>query len=286
MRPIQPSSFDYQLPQLIQSGPNSQAAGANAWGDSSSYSLQVPDNTFVGGNPRGSGAVDLQTSRTAANQVASGANSFLAGSNSIASGSGSIAVGTGCTASGIASTAFGTSTASNSYALATGNSVASGAYSVGLQYANAVRNGVFNFNGVPFASRGEAQTGIIVLGGTTTTTTTVALTSDLAAGSSTNQLSVPTAGQAIYGSGEIVARQTATNQVSAWTITLAIYNNGGTPATVPISNVANVFGGISLLSASPTIAVSGNNLVIFSGAKSSATIRWVATVRFTEIIYA
>lgn len=286
MRPIQPSSFEYQLSQLIQSGANSQAAGANAWGDSSSYSLQVPDNTPIGGNPRGSGAVDLQTSRTAANQVASGANSFLAGSNSIASGSSSIAVGTGCTASGIASAALGTSTASNNYALATGNSVASGAYSVGMQYANAVRNGVFNFNGVPFASRGEAQTGIIVLGGTTTTTTTVALTSDLSAGSSTNQLSVPNAGQVIYASGEIVARQTATTQVSYWTITTAIYNNGTAFASLPISTVALASGGITALSASPSIGVSGNNLIIFSGSKSASTIRWVATLRFTEIIYA
>jgi hypothetical protein len=43
------------------------------------FRLAVPDGTATGGNARGSSAVDLQTSRTAASMVASGASSFLAG---------------------------------------------------------------------------------------------------------------------------------------------------------------------------------------------------------------
>lgn len=46
-----------------------------------------------GGNARGIGAVDLQVSRTAATQVASGANSFAMGVDNTASGIGSAAVG-------------------------------------------------------------------------------------------------------------------------------------------------------------------------------------------------
>lgn len=61
----------------------------------------VPDGTAAGGNKRGSGAVDLNTSRSSASQVSSGSYSFISGRNNTASGSTvSIAIGDGNTASG------------------------------------------------------------------------------------------------------------------------------------------------------------------------------------------
>lgn len=54
---------------------------------------QLPDGTTTGGNARGAGAVDLQRSRTAATQVASGDESFCAGKNNTASAAKSIAFG-------------------------------------------------------------------------------------------------------------------------------------------------------------------------------------------------
>jgi len=57
--------------------------------------LSVHDGTATGGNARGANAVDLQTSRTAATQVASGASSFCAGFANTASGSYGTAVGYG-----------------------------------------------------------------------------------------------------------------------------------------------------------------------------------------------
>lgn len=89
----------------------------------------IPDGTATGGNARGNYAVDLQTQRTNATDVASGANStipggrrctasgtysFATGYRGVASGSGSVAFGgsgsfsTGATASGTNSFAFGT----------------------------------------------------------------------------------------------------------------------------------------------------------------------------------
>jgi len=46
---------------------------------SGAFLAQLPDNATTGGNKRGSYAVDLQTQRTAANQVAAGNNSVIGG---------------------------------------------------------------------------------------------------------------------------------------------------------------------------------------------------------------
>lgn len=48
---------------------------------SGSFSLHVPDATATGGNARGANAVDLQTSRSAATQVAAGIADFQVGAN-------------------------------------------------------------------------------------------------------------------------------------------------------------------------------------------------------------
>jgi hypothetical protein len=151
-RPIQPSAFSYLLPTLVQSGDNSQSSGASGWTPGGALSLQIPDNTVIGGNPRGLGAVDLQTQRTAATQVASGAGSFVAGVNNTASGAQATAFGSGntasgtqsfasgatCTASGNNSGVFGSScTASGAQSFATGSSsVASGAGAVAMGPSN------------------------------------------------------------------------------------------------------------------------------------------------------
>lgn len=65
---------------------------------SGAFSLQVPDGTTTGGNVRGANAVDLQTVRSAANQVAEGPSSFVAGLNCRAVGSGAVAIGNGALA--------------------------------------------------------------------------------------------------------------------------------------------------------------------------------------------
>lgn len=149
MRPIQPSAFQYLLPQLVQSGANTQTSGASGWTPGGGFSLQIPDNTIIGGNPRGLGAVDLQTQRTAATQVASGANSFVIGRDNTASGLQSFAMGNGNTASYIRSVAMGsasTSSGLNSFAngasciASASESVAMGASNASTQFATAMGN--------------------------------------------------------------------------------------------------------------------------------------------------
>lgn len=59
----------------------------------------IPDGTATGGNARGANAIDLQTSRTAATQVATGANSVAIGNRNTASNQYDIAIGFSCTTS-------------------------------------------------------------------------------------------------------------------------------------------------------------------------------------------
>jgi len=56
--------------------------------------IDIPDGTINGGNCRGNQAIDLQSERRQANQVASGNNSaILVGQNNTASGPGSVVLG-------------------------------------------------------------------------------------------------------------------------------------------------------------------------------------------------
>jgi hypothetical protein len=54
---------------------------------------EAPNGKISGGDVRGIGAVDLQTSRSAANRVASGSNAIAIGTNALASSSNSTAIG-------------------------------------------------------------------------------------------------------------------------------------------------------------------------------------------------
>ena len=86
-----------------------------------SFSLAVPDGTATGGNVRGANAIDLQTARTAATQVASGANSVAVGTLNTASGTSAVGVGYLCVASGDNSVAIGRSQALGSGSICVSN---------------------------------------------------------------------------------------------------------------------------------------------------------------------
>lgn len=109
---------------------------------SGAFMLAVPDSTTVGGNKRGLYAVDLQTLRNAATQVASGQGSIVFGANNTANGTYSIAGGSSNTASGPGSICFGsqsTASATSSISLGTGNTV-SGNYAAGIGFQNTATN--------------------------------------------------------------------------------------------------------------------------------------------------
>lgn len=176
---------------------------------SGSFSLQVPDGTSTGGNARGANAVDLQTTRTAATQVASAPASIVAGQNNTCSGTGagSAVFGVGCsstqawnlvagngnTAAGYSSICLGefSANSANSGAAAIGRQVnVSGTYGFGcglLTEVPAVAGfacgdssrarlwGEFAHASGRFAANGDCQRVSIVLRGKTTTNAAVEL---------------------------------------------------------------------------------------------------------------
>jgi hypothetical protein len=115
-----------------------------------------PDGTVTGGNKRGVRAVDLQTIRGIADQVASGNNSviiggggnkasgdfsFAMGNQSIASGYGSVALGVQSSAGSQNSVGLGGGNASGWYATAIGSLItASGPYSFASGYRNTAQS--------------------------------------------------------------------------------------------------------------------------------------------------
>jgi hypothetical protein len=110
---------------------------------SGSFSLNVPDGTATGGNVRGANAVDLQTVRTTATQVASGAAATIGGGlRNSATGSSACIPGTNDNvASGFNSFAVGGfSTASGNYAIALGSGVASGQESLSCCFQSLASN--------------------------------------------------------------------------------------------------------------------------------------------------
>jgi len=116
----------YNKLAVLSSQPNADAVISPK--GTGGFSLQQADGTTIGGNARGLGAVDLQTSRTNANQVASGDSSFVAGKNCRATGISSSAIGDSCISFDYYAFAQGTAcNASAASAFAQGNlCVASG----------------------------------------------------------------------------------------------------------------------------------------------------------------
>lgn len=110
------------------------------------FALSVHTGTAGTGNKLGAGAVDLQTTRGSATQVASGDQSFVAGYGNTASAQYTVAMGYGNIANTFAAQAFGYgSTASNYYATAIGiGATSSGQASIALgrNASNSSDNGV------------------------------------------------------------------------------------------------------------------------------------------------
>lgn len=133
-----------------------------------------PDGTNTGGgNARGAGAIDIQTSRTTATHVASATNSVAIGSESRASGGNSVAIGNGCIAGAGRAIGIGQGTANNASSIAIGtncSATADGAVAIGQDVAVSLRAG---FATIPFNA--------VYYNGSTTNATPTILSLDNAA---------------------------------------------------------------------------------------------------------
>jgi len=192
---------------------------------------QVPDSTSNGGNARGADAVDWQSVRSAATQVASGANAALVGgSGNTASASYAIAGGINNAASGTAAVAFGQGNAiSGSFSVAPG----------GIQGNDRGTYGKLVFASGLFSVQGDAQVGVHTLRAVSTSATAVRATADGNAAGSVNSIPLPNNG-AFACRGFAVARNTSTGDTAMWTIDALCAKRGASASATSLVGTPTV----------------------------------------------
>ena len=234
-----------------------------------------PDGTSTGGNLRGTNAVDLQTVRVLATQVASGLRAFIGG------GTGNTASQSICVALG----AYGAATGVNSFAIglngggsATCTAVAESSVAVGYG-VRADRLAMIAYAQGQFSAQGDAQRARFVLRNKTTTNSAVELFLD---GSST-RLTIPS-GKIVAFTINIAGVSSTGGAVAHFMRQYCLKNVAGTttevyaPVTIGTDNAAGTSIAISASDASDALIVSVTGT-------ASTIWRWVASVDAVEIAY-
>jgi hypothetical protein len=288
---------------------------------SGALSLQVPDGTVKCGNARGIGAVDLQTNRSNASQVASGTTSAAIGGSNTASANYCISIGNSNTASANYCVALGGFNTTSGYtSLAIGyNNTTSGSYSIAAGYGNTASsdycvamggsntasgysslamgykshtNGISSklvigtaFSGIS----GAYQIGQIGVATITTDATATILRSDTNAASAVNQCTLQN-NNAMAFTIEVVARNISTGMAGRWEAKGLIKRGAnassttlvGTP-TITLTNADNEAWIVVGAIAITTDTTNGALAITATGA-ASTTIHWLAKILSTEII--
>ncbi len=251
-----------------------------------SFSLAAPDGTSTGGNVRAANAVDLQTSRATAAQVASGVQSVVCGGASntasgeqsgvthgqqnVASGQLSDAAGSSCTASALLASARGSvCTASAQSAIARG------------ERSLANRLGMYAVASGQFAAVGDAQYVRFVARRKTTDNTATTLLLD----GSTTRLTI-TSGKILFADILVSGIKSDGSAAACYKRKVAIKNVGGT--TTIVGSVETIGTDIED-NAGTDIAITADNtndaLQINVTGVTAETWRWVAVVEGLEIAY-
>ena len=286
---------------------------------SGAFSLAVPDGTTTGGNVRGANAIDLQTSRAGATQVATGLGAVAIGRQNTAAGdlSGSIAIGTNNNAAGrnagsiaiglnntagdgtqaAAYVAIGSNVSTTGYwgvgigeyltvsgigAVAFGlNNLASGPFAdiAGGRDGNATRYGQSSKSSGMFAAQGDAQRVEFILRNKTTTNAAVTLLLD----GSSSRLTIPS-GKILHATVHILGSKSDGTAVANYMRQVCIKNVGGTTSLV---GTVNTIGTDEAAGTSIAITADNTNdaLDIAVTGIASETWRWSATVYGIEIAY-
>jgi len=244
---------------------------------------------YIAGDARGSGAVDLQTQRAVATQVASGAFSFIAGSsNSTASGvrsaiinsSSSVASGSGS----LVVSGESTSTASGISSISVRSAVSSD-YAVGIFGVADRRNMVAHGSvGVltGFSSTERAQAVQFILKGRTTNSSLTQLVINTSP--SATYLTIPS-NVALFGQIEICAiEETNATEAAHFIRKFAIQNLGGSTSLIgSVTTIGTDYESDSGYDVSITADDASGYLKIEVTGDVSKTLRWMAVVRGTEM---
>ena len=269
---------------------------------------QVPDNTVSGGNARGSNAVDLQTRRFSASNVASGDNSTISGGAfNTASNSSAVVSGGGLnTASGASSFIGGgfSNSASQSFSSVAGGNAnsatgegstvsggivntASGAHSTIPGGSRATTNGIdglwaYGFSG---ESLGRNQMSFCGLRKTTASTAATRLTTNAATESITNQLTLRN-NSAFLVSGRIVAWDTVAATAAAWEFQNVLITRAATAASTTLVGTRDVVLLNSNMAATPLISLMADTtngaLAVTVTPGSTNTTRWTCVLHAIE----
>jgi len=251
-----------------------------------SFSLHAPDGTSAGGNVRGANAVDLQTSRSAAAQVASGAASIVMNQLCTASGRGAIAGGYQSVASGqfepVALGKFATASGTEGSVAIGPENVASASYTNALGYGStATRHGQTSYSGGYFAAAGDAQRVSFVLRRKTTNNTATTLMLD---GSATRLTITP--GKILFADVLVCGIKSDGSAAACYKRKIAIKNVGGSTSLV---GSVEVMGTDIEDNASTDVTITADNtndaLQIDVTGITSETWRWVAVVEGLEVAY-
>jgi hypothetical protein len=263
------SAIVYGTPLLSFSG----VAGLGLQSDGSLYvspagtgalQAQATTSTATGGNARGANAVDWQTVRTGAAQVASGVGSVITGGQ-LNTSNGYSAVVSG----GYANTS---NSAESFVGAGSNNSIGSnGQFSAIVGGAYNTANGYYNFIGAGFTNSGTASAAV------TTNTTTIAVSASTTIYLSSTNANIKV-GQYISGTG-VTANTYATSTVT--TGTAAVMNTStisGTTLTVGSLASGTIIAGMVLTGTGVTAGT-----YIVSGSASTWTVSTSQTVASTTI---
>lgn len=288
------------------------------------FCLAAPDGTTTGGNARGTNAIDLQTVRTAASQVASGSPSILMGRRGTASGAESIclsasdstasaaktvAIGDFANATTFGATALGINAAgSGNQSFAINNSTASGLRSISLGNATASATDSLAIQGGTASAQNATAIGIGALanrfglrasangifaaagdaqraGWVLRNKTTNNTPTTLFADGSSTRLTI-TSGKILFADVLITGIKSDGSAAACYKRKVAIKNVGGTTSLV---GTVETIGTDIEDNASTDVAITADDtndaLQINVTGITSETWRWVAVVEGLEIAY-
>jgi hypothetical protein len=263
------------------------------------FMLQVPNAAAGGGNARGDSAVDLQSSRSAATQVASATRSVICGggNNTASSQEACVLGGTGNNASGFQAAILGgrSNTASGDRAIALGDTNTSNgttSFAVGISNTSsstvtfaigsnsrADRISLFSHASGAFASAGDSQRIRAVLRCKTTTNAAV----EMALDGSTTYLTIPS-GKVMFCNIKVVGVKSDGAVVATYERQYAAKNVAGTssevfaPVTIGTDNASSTSLEIATVDAGDYIRIRPTGI-------TSEIWRWVASVDAVEVAY-
>ena len=291
-RPVASGNYAIAIGSAFGSGTVASSAYAVAIGatsgGSASQAVTGSGAMALGGSyASGTDSFAAAVANNTSTYGATGNNSISIGLSTKASGNGSLAIGGygGVSATGNCAVAIG-----GGYNVQGASAAANQSFALGDSAHVPTTKGKFAFSADGAFVQGGSQFGLFILRRATTDATASTLGTDGLVGASTNQIILPN-NSAFAFTGTIIARQQAAggSNYAAWEVKGAILRDGTAASTVlgsyninALSATAGASAWVVALSADTT---NGGLAVTVTGV-AATNIRWVATIKTSEVTYA